>query len=124
MYKGLVIARKPILHNNEIVLTFQDSHGETIEIKQTITDVMGKTVRIRIEAPGDVIGVYKLLSYVKISSQGIIMETIFRSPNFSSCEIGGFVALALIYDLRVNNFTFTNFPENDVNWDYDSFTSP
>jgi len=62
MYKGLVIARKPILHNNEIVLTFQDSHGETIEIKQAITDVMGKTVRIRIEASEDVIGVYKLLS--------------------------------------------------------------
>jgi len=54
MYKGLVIARKPTPHNNEIVLTLKDSHGETIEIKQTITDVMGETVRIRIEAPEDV----------------------------------------------------------------------
>jgi len=48
MYNGLVIARKPTPHKNEIVLTFKDSHGETIEIKQTITDVMGVTVRIRI----------------------------------------------------------------------------
>ena len=54
MYKGLVIARKPTQHNDEIVLTFKDSQGETIEIKQTITDVMGETVRIRIEAPKDV----------------------------------------------------------------------
>jgi len=55
MYKGLVIARKPTPHNNEIVLTFKDSHGETVEVKQTITDFMGETVRIRIEAPEDVL---------------------------------------------------------------------
>jgi len=54
MYKGLVIARKPEDNNNEILFTFKDSNGETIEIKQTITEIIGQAVRIRIEAPEDV----------------------------------------------------------------------
>lgn len=45
------------------------------------------------------------------------MGTYFTSSGFSSCEVGGFVASALLHDLRVNNFTFTNFPEVDVSWD-------
>ncbi|POP51497.1 hypothetical protein [Zhongshania marina] len=45
------------------------------------------------------------------------MGTYFTSSKFSSCEVGGFVATALIHDLRVNNFTFTNFPEVDIQWD-------
>ena len=49
------------------------------------------------------------------------MGTYFTKSNFSSCEVGGFVASALIHDLRVNNFTFTNFPEIDVKWDDDCF---
>jgi hypothetical protein len=39
------------------------------------------------------------------------MSTFFTKDGFSSCEVGGFVASALIHDLRVNNFMFTNFPE-------------
>lgn len=54
MYKGLVIARKPSPNQNEILMSFKDSQGETIEIKQTITDVCGGTVRMRIEAPDSV----------------------------------------------------------------------
>ena len=49
------------------------------------------------------------------------MGTYFTSSGFSSCEVGGFVATALLHDLRVNNFTFTNFPEVDVVWDDDNF---
>lgn len=49
------------------------------------------------------------------------MGTYFTSSGFSSCEVGGFVASALLHDLRVNNFTFTNFPEVDVSWDDDHF---
>lgn len=49
------------------------------------------------------------------------MGTYFTSSKFRSCEVGGFVATALIHDLRVNNFTFTNFPEVDVQWDDDNF---
>jgi len=54
MYKGLVVARKPSENKDEIIFSFKDSHGETIEIKQTITDVVGDNVRIRIEAPEEV----------------------------------------------------------------------
>jgi len=54
MYKGLVLARKPSENKDEILFSFKDSHGETIEIKQTITDVIGDNVRIRIEAPEEV----------------------------------------------------------------------
>lgn len=49
------------------------------------------------------------------------MSTFFTKDGFSSCEVGGFVASALIHDLRVNNFMFTNFPEIDVKWDNDNF---
>jgi len=49
------------------------------------------------------------------------MGTYFTSSEFSSCEVGGFVATALLNDLRVNNFTFTNFPEVVVAWDDDNF---
>lgn len=49
------------------------------------------------------------------------MSTFFVNEGFSSCEVGGFIASALIHDLRVNNFTFTNFPEVDVKWDDDNF---
>lgn len=49
------------------------------------------------------------------------MGTYFTSARFSSCEVGGFVASALLHDLRVNNFTFTNFPEVDVSWDDEHF---
>jgi len=54
MYKGLVIARKPEENNDVILLAFKDSHGKTIEIKQTITEIIGQAVRIRIGAPEDV----------------------------------------------------------------------
>jgi len=54
MYKGLVLARKPSEDNNELFFTFEDSHGKTIEIKQTITEVLGGVVRMRIEAPDEV----------------------------------------------------------------------
>ena len=49
------------------------------------------------------------------------MGTYFTSSGFSSCEVGGFVASALLHDLRVNIFTFTNFPEVDVAWDDKNF---
>jgi len=54
MYKGLVITRKPYPKHDEVLMTFKDSQGETIEIKQTITGVDGETVRMRIEAPDSV----------------------------------------------------------------------
>jgi hypothetical protein len=50
-----------------------------------------------------------------------MMGMYFMNLKFSSCEVGGFVASALIHDLRVNNFTFTNFPEVDVKWDDEQF---
>ena len=49
------------------------------------------------------------------------MGTFFTDLKFSSCEVGGVVASALIHDLRVNNFTFTNFPEVDIKWDDKKF---
>jgi hypothetical protein len=49
------------------------------------------------------------------------MSTYFTSLEISSCEIGGLVAESLIHDLRVNNFTFTNFPEVIVEWDDENF---
>ncbi|MCI0917473.1 hypothetical protein JNA64_09885 [Pseudomonas stutzeri] len=49
------------------------------------------------------------------------MSTYFTSLEISSCEIGGLVAESLIHDLRVNNFTFTNFPEVIVEWDSENF---
>jgi hypothetical protein len=49
------------------------------------------------------------------------MKTYLASLRLSSCEVGGFVASALIHDLRANNFTFTNFPEVDVKWDDEQF---
>jgi len=54
MYKGLALARKISEDNNELFFTFKDSHGKTIEIKQTITEVLGGVVRMRIEAPDEV----------------------------------------------------------------------
>jgi hypothetical protein len=54
MYKGLVVARKPSENKDEILFSFKDSHGKTIEIKQTITEIHGDNVRIRIEAPEEV----------------------------------------------------------------------
>jgi hypothetical protein len=49
------------------------------------------------------------------------MGIYLTSLKLSSCEVGGFVASALIHDLRVNNFTFTNFPEVDVKRDDEQF---
>lgn len=49
------------------------------------------------------------------------MGIYFTSLKLNSCEVGGFVASALIHDLSVNNFTFTNFPEVDVKWDDEQF---
>jgi len=54
MYKGLVVARKPSENKDEILFSFKDSHGKTIEIKQTITEFVDGNVRIRIEAPEEV----------------------------------------------------------------------
>lgn len=49
------------------------------------------------------------------------MSIYFANLEVSSCEISGFVAAALLHDLRINNFTFNNFPEVDVAWDNDKF---
>jgi hypothetical protein len=49
------------------------------------------------------------------------MSTFFTHLDLSSCEVGGLVAEALLHDLRVNNFTFTNFPEVITEWDSDNF---
>ena len=54
MYKGLVISRKTSPSQNGILMSFKDSHGEIIEIKQIFTDIKGNTVRMRIEAPDSV----------------------------------------------------------------------
>lgn len=49
------------------------------------------------------------------------MSTYFSHLGISSCEIGGLVAESLLHDLRVNNFTFTNFPEVITEWDENNF---
>jgi sRNA-binding carbon storage regulator CsrA len=54
LYKGLIITRKPSENKDQTFITFKDSNGETIEIKQTILGVVGNTVRMRIEAPDEV----------------------------------------------------------------------
>jgi len=54
MYKGLVIARKPEENQDVVLFSFKDSHGKTIEIKQTISEIIGDVVRVRIEAPDEV----------------------------------------------------------------------
>jgi sRNA-binding carbon storage regulator CsrA len=55
MYKGLIITRKPSKDKDELFITFNDSNGDIIEIKQTILGVVGDAVRMRIEAPDEVI---------------------------------------------------------------------
>lgn len=49
------------------------------------------------------------------------MSTFFSKDRFSSCQVGGVIAEALIEDLRENLFTFANFPEVLVSHNLDAF---
>ena len=54
MSKGLSISRHTKTGKNEIYFYYQDSNGETIQIKQTLTEVLKGQVRFEIAAPRNV----------------------------------------------------------------------
>ena len=43
--------------------------------------------------------------------------TYYSDLGFSDCQVAGAVAEAALHDLRVNNFTFSGFPQIDVSGD-------
>jgi sRNA-binding carbon storage regulator CsrA len=51
MQKGLTLTRKPF---EELILQFEDSSGEIIEVIQTITKITGNQVRFSTSAPNNV----------------------------------------------------------------------
>jgi len=54
MSKGLALTRAPSKDNNELIFFIEDSNGDAIRIKQTVEKVIGKQVRVTIDAPGNV----------------------------------------------------------------------
>jgi hypothetical protein len=47
--------------------------------------------------------------------------TYYPDLELSSCQVAGAIAEAAIHDLRVNNFTFTGFPQIEVSGDPSGF---
>ncbi len=43
----------------------------------------------------------------------------FRSLGINSCHVAGFVAEAIVRDIKINNLGFSAFPEITVTWDSD-----
>jgi sRNA-binding carbon storage regulator CsrA len=51
MKNGLTLTRKPF---EQLILQFEDSNGEIIEVTQTITSISGKQVRVSTRTPSRV----------------------------------------------------------------------
>jgi len=54
MSNGLSLTRAPSKDNNELIFFIEDSNGDAIRIKQTVEKVIGKHVRVTIDALGNV----------------------------------------------------------------------
>jgi hypothetical protein len=71
-----------------------------------------------VEPPyGDDIGFVKYSEAMR-NTEG---SCVFVPQNISSCEVSGFIASIVLHDLKVNLFTFSNFPEVVVDWDNSEF---